>query len=75
MRHAQSAEHSAFTVLDGVGLLIEIGLLLVEEPVHSIGHGRSHVDILEQGEIRKTDLEIVRHTVVELFGKAWLTQF
>ena len=44
-------------------------LVLSEEPVHSVGNGRSDIDIFQQSEIRKSYLEIMRHTTLEFIGK------
>ena len=47
---------------------------LPEEPVHSIADARSYVYVFQQCEIRKSDLEVVSHTVLELVPESWLIE-
>ena len=47
---------------------------LAEEPVHTVGDTRCDIDVFQQCEIRKTDLEVVCHTILELVPEAWLVE-
>ena len=75
MGGAESAELAAFTFFHTVCLRVVIPFRLVEKPVHSVCNARSHIDILEQGKIRKAYLEIMRHTVLELVPETGLVEF
>ena len=52
--------------LHAVGLAVEIGLALAEEPVHAVAHARRDIKVLQKGEIRQLDGEVVGHAVLEL---------
>ena len=60
--------------LHAVGLAVEIGLALAEEPVHAVAHARSDIKVLQKGEIRKLDGEVVGHTVLELVQETRLAE-
>ena len=46
----------------------------VEKPVHAVAYARSEVYVLEEREVRQTDLEIVGHSVLELVQKSRLVE-
>ena len=54
---------------DGIAVRIQFVLQVlpagVEHPVHAIGHAGGEIEVLQHGEIRQADLEVVPHTVRE----------
>ena len=72
---AERAESLALYVFYPVCLRVVFLFGLTEEPVHSISDARSDVDVFEGSEVRKSDLEIVSHSVLELIKKARLLEF
>ena len=65
----RDAEGAELTALDRFGLVrlrvVDI-LGLAEEPVHAVTDAGGDVDVLEQGEGRQADREVVVHAVLEL---------
>ena len=58
-----------------VGFRIEFVVGLAEEPVLSVTYARREVQVLCQCEVRKTDLEVVCHTILELVHEAVFHEF
>ena len=67
---SECAERLAFYVIHLASFRIIYFLCFPEEPVHSVTDTWRDVDILEQGEVRKSDLEVMRHTVLEFIPEA-----
>ena len=75
VRRSECSEHLTLDIFYLSRLYIIFLLSVSEEPVHSVTYSWSNVDILHKGEVRKTDLEIVVHTVLELIPKSRLIEF
>ena len=71
---SEGTECLSFHVLHLAGFRIVFLFRLPEEPVHAVGDARRHVDIFEGSEVRKADLEIVGHTVLELVEESRLVE-
>ena len=63
---SECTEHLAFYILYSSCIRIVLLLGLSEEPVHTVGHARSYIDVLHKREVRETDLEVMCHTILEL---------
>ena len=74
VRRPERTELLSHLCLHAVCLRIKICLALPEEPVHAVAYVRSHIQILEQCEIRKLDGEVVRHSVLELVHEPRLAE-
>ena len=72
---SECTECLALDIFNDSGFRIVFLFRLTEEPVHSVLHARSDVDVFECSEVRKSDLEIVSHSVLELIKKARLLEF
>ena len=70
----ECAEHLALHVFHPSCLLIVYLVRGVEEPVHSVAYARGDVDVFEQGEVRQSNLEVVRHSVLHLVPESRLVE-
>ena len=71
---SECTEHLSFHVFNLARVRIVYLLRVSEEPVHTIRHTRGDVDVFQEREVRKTDLEVVVHTVLELVPESWLVE-
>ena len=67
---SECAELPAVLSLHLVGFRIEHIIRLAEEPVLAIADARGEIQVLGKREVRKPDLEIVCHSVLELVQEA-----
>ena len=74
MRGSECAERLAFYIFYLASVRVICLLGLSEEPVHSIADARSDVYVLEEREVRKSDLEVVCHAVLELVPESRLVE-
>ena len=74
MSSSECAEHLSFDVFNLSRVRVIFLLSIPEEPVHTITYARCDVYVFEEREVRKTDLEIVGHTILELVPEAWLVE-
>mgnify|MGYP006315411611 FL=1 len=56
-----------------VRIIVLLGL--PEEPVHAVADARSDVYVFQECEVRKSDLEVMRHSVLELVPESRLVEF
>ena len=66
MGGSKCAEHLTLYIFDFSCVWIVFFLRVSEEPVHSIADTWCQVDILHEGEVWKTDLEVMGHTILDL---------
>ena len=71
---SKCTEHLSFHVFNLAGFGIVHLFRIAEEPVHAIRYARRDIDIFEEREVWKTDLEVVVHTVLELVPESWLVE-
>ena len=71
---SECTEHLALYILYLLSLIVIFLLRLPEEPVHSVADAWSDIDIFHQCEVRKTDREVMGHTVLELIPETWLVE-
>ena len=74
MGRSEMSESLALDFFDHSGLRVIFLLDLSEIPVHSVLDTRCDVYVLEGCEVRKTDLEGVGHTVLELVPESRLVE-
>ena len=71
---SECSECLALDVFHHAGVRIVLLLRLAEEPVHTVAYTRRDVDVFEQGEVRKTNLEGVSHTILEFIKESRLIE-
>ena len=74
MSSTECAEHLALNIFHHSRIGVIDLLCIPEEHVHAIGYTRGDVDVFQEGEVRKTDLEVVVHTVLELVPESRLVE-
>ena len=67
---SECAEYSALDILNAhfssLRIYYSLLLCLSEEPVHTVADARCDVDVFQESEVRKSDLEVMSHTILEL---------
>ena len=74
VRRSECSEHLTLDIFYLSRLCIIFLLSVSEEPVHSVTYAWSDIDVFQQGEVRKTDLEVMCHTILEFVPESRLIE-
>ena len=72
---SESSERLSFDILHHSSVRIIDLLHVAEEPVHTIAYTWRDIYIFQQGKVRKSDLEIMVHAILELIKESRLVEF